>query len=86
MSRCGTVGQVNTPALFRVFIGGCACLGVCFGPLEGYALWFQCVEVMEYSLEERELGREFVEFGGDTIDDVGDESAVRVDGVIMLLW
>ena len=48
-------------------------------------MWFQCVEVMEDGLEERELGREFGEFGGDAIDDVGDGSAVGVDGVIMLL-
>jgi hypothetical protein len=84
--RCSTVDQVDTPFLFRVFIGGCACLWVCFGPLEGYALWLQCVEVMEYSLEEEEFGGEFGEFGSDVIDDVGDGSAVRVDGIIMLLW
>ena len=41
---------------------------------------------MEYSLEEREFGWEFREFGGDAIDDVGDGSAVRVDDVILLLW
>ena len=41
---------------------------------------------MEYSLEERELGGEFGEFGGDAIDDVGDGSAIGVDGVIVLLW
>ena len=39
---------------------------------------------MEYSLEEGELGREFGEFGGDAVDDVGDGSAVRVDDVITL--
>ena len=36
-------------------------------------------------MEERELGRELGEFGGDAVDDVGDGSAVRVDDVI-LLW
>ena len=41
---------------------------------------------MEYSLEEGELGREFANFGSDAIDDVGDGSAIGVDGVIMLLW
>ena len=85
VSRCGTVGQVNTSVLVCVFIGGCACLWVCFGPLEGDALWFQCVEVMEYSLEEGVLGRKFGEFGSAAIDDVGDGSAVRVDDII-LLW
>ena len=40
---------------------------------------------MKYSLEEGELGREFGEFGGDVVDDIGDGSAVRVDGVVMLL-
>ena len=35
---------------------------------------------------QHELGREFGEFGGDAIDDVGDGSEVRVDGVVMLLW
>ena len=33
----------------------------------------------------REFGGEFGEFGGDAINDVGDGSAVRVDGVV-LLW
>ena len=86
MSRGSTVGQVDVSFLFRVFIGGCACLWVCFGPMEGYALWFQCVEVIKCSLEEGEFGWEFGEFGSDVIDDVGDGSAVGVDGVIMLLW
>jgi hypothetical protein len=40
---------------------------------------------MDYSLEEGELGREFGEFGGDPIDDVGDGPAVRVNGVVTLL-
>ena len=40
---------------------------------------------MDYSLEEGELGREFGEFGGDAIDDVGDGPAVRVNGVVTLL-
>ena len=48
-------------------------------------MWFKCVEKMEYSLEEGELGREFGEFGGDAIEDVSDGPAVRVYGVIMLL-
>jgi hypothetical protein len=85
VSRGSTVGQVDSPFLFRVFIGGCSCLWVCFGLLEGYALWFQCVEVIEYSLEEGEFGGEFGAFGGDVIDDDGDGSAVRVNGVITLL-
>ena len=81
-----TIGQVDAPYLFRVFVGGCACLWVCFGPLKGYSLWFQCFEVMEFSLEEGELGRKFGKFGSDAIDDVGDGSAIEVDGVVMLLW
>ena len=36
-------------------------------------------------MEEGELGREFGEFGGDAIDDVGDGPAVRVNGVVKLL-
>jgi hypothetical protein len=41
--------------------------------------------VVEYSLEEGELGREFGEFGGNAIDDVSGGPAVRVYGVVMLL-
>ena len=40
--------------------------------------------MVDDSLEEGELGRELGEFGGDAVDDVGDESAVRVDDVIVL--
>ena len=36
---------------------------MCFGPLEGYALWYECVEVVKDGLEEGEFGREFGEFG-----------------------
>ena len=36
---------------------------MCFGPLEGYALWLECIEVVKDSLEEREFGGEFEEFG-----------------------
>jgi hypothetical protein len=43
-------------------------------------------QVMEYSLEEGEFGWELGQCRGDAIDDVGDGSAVRVDGVILLLW
>ena len=59
---------------------------MCFGPLERYALWLECVEVVENGLEEGEFGREFGEFGGDAVYDVGDGSTVGVDGVILLLW
>ena len=58
----------------------------CFGPLEGYALWLECIEVVNDGLEEREFGGEFGEFGSDAVYDVGDGSTVRVDGVILLLW
>ena len=86
MSRCSTVSQVDTPVLFSVFVGGSARLWVCFGPLDGYALWLECVEVMKNGLEEREFGREFGVFGSYAVYDVSDGSAVRVDGVILLLW
>ena len=86
MSRCSTVSQVDAPVLFSVFVRGCACLWVCFGPLEGYALWLECIEVVNDGLEEREFGGKFGEFGGDAIYDVSDGSADRVDGVILLLW
>ena len=56
MSQCSTVSQVDTPVLFSVFVRGSACLWVCFGPLEGYALWLECVEVVKDDLEEREFG------------------------------
>ena len=36
---------------------------MCFGPLERYALWLECVEVVENGLEEGEFGWEFGEFG-----------------------
>ena len=36
-------------------------------------------------LEEGEFSGEFGEFGGDAVDDVSDGSAVRVDGVVLLL-
>ena len=39
--------------------------------------------MMQDGLEEGEFSREF---GGDAIDNVGDGSAVRVDGVVLLLW
>ena len=42
--------------------------------------------MIKYGLEEGEFGRELEEFGGDAIDEVGDGSTVRVDGVILLLW
>ena len=59
---------------------------MCFGLLEGYALWLECVEVVQDGLEEGEFGGEFEEFGSDAVDDVGDGSTVGVDGVILLLW
>ena len=86
MSRCSTVSKVDAPVLFSVFVRGSACLWVCFGPLEGYALWLDCIEVVNDCLEEREFGGEFGEFGSDAVNDVGDGSTVRVDGVILLLW
>ena len=86
MSRCSTVSQVDAPVLFSVFVRGSACLWVCFGPLEGCALWLECIEVVNDGIEEREFGREFGEFGSDAIYDVSNGSTVRVDGVILLLW
>ena len=86
MSQSSTVGQVDALVLFRVFIGSCACIRVCFGLLEGYALWLECVEVVENGLEEGDFGWEFGEFGGDAVYDVGDGATVGVDGVILLLW
>ena len=86
MSRCSTVSQVDTPVLCGVLVGGSACLRVCFGPLEGYALWLECVEVVEDGLEEGEFGGEFGEFRSDAIYDVSDGSTDRVNGVILLLW
>ena len=49
-------------------------------------MWLECFQVMDYCLEEWEFGWEFREFGGSAIDDIGDGSAVRVDGVILFLW
>ena len=49
-------------------------------------MWLERVEVVKDGLEEWEFGREFGEFGGDAIDDVGDGSAVGVNGVVLLLW
>ena len=86
MSRCSTVSQMDTPVLFSVFVRGGACLWVCFGPLEGYSLWLECVEVVKDGLEETEFGRKFGEFGSYAVYDVSDGSTVRVDGVILLLW
>jgi hypothetical protein len=40
---------------------------------------------VDYCLEIWEFGWEFREFGGSAIDNIGDRSAVRVDGVILLL-
>ena len=48
-------------------------------------MWLECFQVMNYGLEEWEFGWEFREFEGSAIDDIGDGSAVRVDGVILLL-
>ena len=76
MSRCSTVSQVDAPALASIFVRGSACLGVCFSPLEGYALWLECFEVVQDGLEEREFGGEFREFGSDVVYDVGDGSTV----------
>ena len=76
MSRCSTVSQVDTPVLCSVLVRGSACLWVCFGPLEGYALWLECVEVVEDGLEEGEFGGKLGEFGSDTVYEVGDGSAV----------
>ena len=42
--------------------------------------------MVQDGLEEGEFSREFGEFGGDAIDNVSDGSAVRVDGVVVLLW
>ena len=86
MSRCSTVSQVDAPVLVSVFVWGGACLWVCFGPLEGYALWLECFEVVQDGLKEGEFSGEFGEFGGDAIDNVCDGSAVREDGVVLLLW
>ena len=85
MSRCSTVSQVDVPVLVSIFVRGSAWLWVCFGPLEGYALWFECFEEVQDGLEERKFSAEFGEFGGDAVDDVGDGSAVGVDGVVLLL-
>ena len=85
MSRCSTVSQVDTPVLVGVFVWGGACLWVCFGPLEGYALQLECFEVVQDGLEEGEFSGEFGEFGGDAVDDVSDGSAVGVDGAVLLL-
>ena len=63
MSRCSTVSQVDTPVLCSVFVRGSACLRVCFGQLEGDALWLEGAEVVQDSLEEGEFGRKFGEFG-----------------------
>ena len=41
--------------------------------------------MVQDGLEEGEFSGEFGEFGGDAIDNVSDESAVRVDGVVLLL-
>ena len=49
-------------------------------------MWLERVEVVKDSLEEWEFGREFGEFEGDAVYDVGDGSAVGVNGVILLLW
>ena len=49
-------------------------------------MWLECFQVMDYGLKEWEFGWEFREFGGSAIDDIGDRSTVRVDGVILLLW
>ena len=86
MSRCSTVSQVDTPVLCGVLVRGCACLRVCFGPLEGYALWLECDEVVKDGLEEREFGGKFGEFGSYAVYDVSDGSTVGVDGDILLLW
>ena len=86
MSRCSTVSQVDAPVMVSVFIWGGACLWVCFGPLEGHALWFKWLGMVQDGLKEGEFSREFGEFGGDAIDNVGDGSAVRVDKVVVLLW
>ena len=86
MAQGSAVSQVYAPVLVSVFVGGCACLWVCFGPLEGYALWLECFKVVQNGLEEGEFSGEFGEFGGDAIDDVSDGSAVRVDDVFLLLW
>ena len=42
--------------------------------------------MMQDGLEEGEFSGEFGEFGGDAIDNVSDGSAIRVDGVVVLLW
>ena len=42
--------------------------------------------MVQVGLEEGEFSREFGEFGGDAVYDVGDGSAVRVDGVVLRLW
>ena len=52
---------------------------MCVGPVEGYALWLECVEVVKDGLEEGEFGRKFGEFGGDAVYDVSDGSTVRID-------
>ena len=85
MSRCSTVSQVDAPVLVSVFVWGSACLWVCFGPLEGYVLRHECFEVVQDGSEQGEFSGEFGEFGGDAVDDVSDGSAVRVDGVVLLL-
>ena len=86
MSRCSTVSQVDAPVLVGVFVWSGACLWVCFGPLEGYALWFECLEMMQDGLETGEFSGEFGEFGGGAIYNIRDGSAVRVNGVVLLLW
>ena len=54
---------------------------MCFGPLEGYALWLERVEMVQNGLEEGEFSGEFGGFGGDAVDDVSDGSAVRVGAI-----
>ena len=75
LGRCPSLG----------FVRGSACLWVCFGPLEGYALWLECVKVVKDGLKEREFGREYGEVGSYAVYDVSDGSAVGVDGVVLLL-
>ena len=49
-------------------------------------MWFERLEMMQDGLEKGEFSGEFGEFGGDAIDNISDGSAVRVDGVVLLLW
>ena len=49
-------------------------------------MWFERLEMMQDGLEKGEFSGEFGEFGGGAIYNIRDGSAVRVNGVVLLLW